>query len=157
MLLSYLDLQAVSFFWFAQVTLRTTAISDQSDHIGNCKSTTHNRTHPLLPFQTMTFRQAIKTREILLIILASISANISNRMISVHMHRTLWTQEYHRLLPHFAVATIGGFSLLGRMVMGFFQDKVVWQSSMSFVLTTMGGCMAALPFIRSDLIFFLVR
>jgi len=118
------------------------------------KFTNHNRTRRLLPFQTMTFRQAIKTREILLIILASISANISNRMIAVHIAPHAMDTGISPSVAALAVATIGGFSLLGRMVMGFFQDKVGVQSSMVICLTTMGGCMIALPFIRSDLIFF---
>ncbi len=53
-----------------------------------------------------------------------------------------------------AVATIGGCSIVGRIVMGSVQDKIGAQRSMIICLVVQGFTMLALPFLGSDSLFF---
>ena len=53
-----------------------------------------------------------------------------------------------------ALSTLGCGSLVGRLVMGFVQDRIGAKRSMIICLITMGVCLFALPFIASDAAFF---
>lgn len=106
------------------------------------------------PAPGMTFRQAIRTRQILFIILASASAQLTSRVIVVHIAPHATDMGISSFVAAMAISTIGCGSLLGRIIMGFFQDRIGPRRSMIICLSTMGVCMFALPFMTSDVAFF---
>jgi MFS family permease len=104
--------------------------------------------------QKMTFGQAIRTREIMFIIAAAATAQITSKVIMVHIAPHATDIGISPFVAAMALSTLGGGSVLGRIVMGFVQDRIGAQRSMIICLTTMGVCLFALPFITSDVAFF---
>jgi MFS transporter, OFA family, oxalate/formate antiporter len=103
----------------------------------------------------MTFRQAITTRNILLIIAGSAAAQIASRVIVVHIAPHAMDVGRSPFAAAMALSIIGCGSVLGRILMGFIQDRIGARHSMIFCLGIMGLCLAALPFVTSDAAFFL--
>jgi len=103
----------------------------------------------------MTFRQAIATRAILLIIAGSMSAQIASRVIVVHIAPHAMDVGVSPFAAAMALSIIGCGSVLGRVMMGFVQDRIGARYSMIFCLGAMGLCMAALPWVSTDAAFFL--
>ena len=103
----------------------------------------------------MTFRQAIATRTILLIIAGSMSAQIASRVIVVHIAPHAMDVGVSPFAAAMALSIIGCGSVLGRVLMGFVQDRIGARHSMVFCLGSMGLCLAALPWVASDAGFFL--
>jgi MFS family permease len=103
----------------------------------------------------MSFRQAIATRTILLIIAGSMAAQIASRVIVVHIAPHAMDVGVSPFAAAMALSIIGCGSLLGRVLMGFVQDRIGARYSMLLCLAAMGLCLAALPWIASDAAFFL--
>ncbi len=103
--------------------------------------------------QGKTLGQAIRTEAMLLILLTQGFATFTTRMVLVHIVPHALDIGIAPSVAALAIGTIGGFSLLGRLVMGFFQDRIGPRRSMIICLSAQGICMLALPFIRSDLLF----
>jgi MFS transporter, OFA family, oxalate/formate antiporter len=106
------------------------------------------------PLQVMTFGQAIRTKELMFIIVGSATAQIASRVIMVHIAPHATDIGISIFVAAMALSTIGCGSLLGRIAMGFVQDRIGAQRSMILCLITMGVCLFALPFISSDVAFF---
>ena len=102
----------------------------------------------------MTLGQAIKTREILLIMLPQGFATFTLKMIMVHIAPHAIDIGISPSVAALAIGTIGGSSIVGRLVMGFVQDRIGAKRSMMIGLTVQGISMLVLPFIRTDLMFF---
>jgi predicted MFS family arabinose efflux permease len=103
--------------------------------------------------QGVTLREAIRTREILLIISGSAAAQITSRAIVVHIAPHAMDVGISPFLAAMALSLIGCGSFLGRIVMGVVQDRIGAQLSMIICLTVMGISLFALPLIRSDIAF----
>jgi MFS family permease len=104
--------------------------------------------------QGMTFGQAIRTREIMFIITAAATAQIASKMILVHIAPHATDMGSSPFVAAMVLSTLGCGSFLGRIMMGFVQDRIGAQRSMIICLTTMGVCLFALPFITSDAVLF---
>ena len=128
-----------------------------SDKTGSkaVKSACGGQTHRPNPRQEMTLGQAIRTKEVMLIIVAAASAQIASRVIVVHIAPHATDMGISPFVAAMALSTLGCGSVLGRIVMGFFQDKIGAQRSMIICLTTMGVCLFTLPFITSDAVLFI--
>ncbi|MBI4267021.1 MAG: MFS transporter [Chloroflexi bacterium] len=108
-----------------------------------------------LPPSGMTLKQAIGTREFLFIVVTFVMATFALRIVAVHIAPHAIDVGITPSMAALAIGTIGIFSLLGRLVMGFAQDKIGPKLSLSICLTIQGMVMLALPLVRSDLMFFL--
>ncbi|MCE5263888.1 MAG: MFS transporter [Deltaproteobacteria bacterium] len=106
------------------------------------------------PPPAATFGQAIRTKEILFIILAAASAQITSRMVFVHIAPHALDMGISPFAAAMALSTLGCGSLVGRLAMGFVQDRIGAKRSMIICLVTMGVCLFGLPFIASDAAFF---
>jgi MFS transporter, OFA family, oxalate/formate antiporter len=119
------------------------------------KSADRDQTRRSNPLQEMTFGQAVRTRETMFIIVAAATAQLASRMIVVHIAPHATDMGISPFAAAMALSTIGCGSLLGRIVMGFVQDRIGARSSMIICLITMGVCLFALPFMTSDVPFFI--
>jgi len=106
------------------------------------------------PLRAMTMGEAVRTREFLFIISAAAAAQLTARMIVVHIAPHAADMGISPFMAALALSTIGCGSVLGRIAMGFVQDRIGAQRSMIICLAAMGVCMFALPFITSDAAFF---
>jgi MFS family permease len=129
------------------------SVSDKSRSMTG-KSADRDQIRLSTPLQGMTFGQAIETREIIFIIVASSTALITTKMALIHIAPHATDIGISPFMAAMALSTIGCGSLLGRIVMGVLQDRIGPQRSMIICLTTMGVCLFALPFITSDVAFF---
>ena len=111
----------------------------------------NNREPKPLPVNGMTLVQAIKTREMPLIMLGQAFAFFTLRMIMVHIVPHATDIGISQSVAVLTIATIGGMSLLGRLSMGFVQDRIGAQRSMIICLTIQGISVLCLPFIDSNL------
>ncbi|MCE5281517.1 MAG: MFS transporter [Deltaproteobacteria bacterium] len=127
-----------------------------SDEIGSTadKYTDSDQARRPNPLPGMTLGQAIGTREIIFIIAASSTAQITSRVIVVHIAPHATDMGISPFVAAMALSMIGGSSILGRIVMGFVQDRIGAQRSMIICLITMGACLFALPFVTSNAAFF---
>ena len=107
------------------------------------------------PLCELTFGQTIKTGNILLIIAAATAAQITARMIVVHLAPHAADKGISPFAAALALSAIGCGSVLGRIGMGFVQDRIGPSISMIICLIVMGICLFALPFITSDIAFFI--
>ena len=73
-------------------------------------------------------------------------------MVHIALHAT--DMGISPFVAAMALSMIGGSSILGRILMGFVQDRIGAQRSMIICLITMGGCLFALPFVTSNAAFF---
>jgi MFS transporter, OFA family, oxalate/formate antiporter len=106
------------------------------------------------PLRGTTFGQAIRTREIMFIIAAAASAQFTSRMVFVHIAPHAVDRGISPFVAAMALSTLGCGSVVGRIMMGFVQDRIGAQRSMMICLIAMGVCLFALPFITSDAAFF---
>jgi OFA family oxalate/formate antiporter-like MFS transporter len=126
--------------------------ADKTGSVAGTSGDSDQARHPN-KLHEMTFRQAIRTREIMFIIAGSAAAQITSRLIVVHIAPHATDIGISTFVAAMALATIGFGSFLGRIVMGFIQDRIGPQHSMIICLTTMGICLFALPFVTSDVAF----
>lgn len=123
---------------------------------GSAVAKSKNNNQALKPssLRGMTLGQAIRTREIFLILLAQGFIGFTLRVVMVHIAPHATDKGISPSVAALAIGTIGGVSILGRLVMGFVQDRIGAQRSMLICLSIQGVSMLALPFINSDLLFF---
>jgi MFS transporter, OFA family, oxalate/formate antiporter len=113
-----------------------------------------DRSHRLNPLRGTTLGQAIRTREIIFIIAAAASAQLASRMVFVHIAPHAVDRGISPFAAAMALSMLGCGSLVGRIGMGFVQDRIGAKRSMMICLIIMGVCLFALPFIVSDAAFF---
>jgi MFS family permease len=118
------------------------------------KSADRDQTRQSNPLNGMTFGQALRTKEIIFIIVGASTAQLASKMIVVHIAPHATDMGISPFVAAMALSTIGCGSLLGRIVMGFVQDRIGAQRSMIICLITIGVCLVTLPFITSDAAFF---
>jgi MFS family permease len=106
------------------------------------------------PLPTVTFGQAIRTKEFMFIVAAATSAQLATKMVVVHIAPHATDMGISPFMAAMALSTIGFGSFLGRVAMGFVQDRIGAQRSLIICLSTLGVCMFALPFITVDVAFF---
>ncbi len=102
----------------------------------------------------ITFKQAIRTKEAVLIALAQSAAIFALRTVQTHIVAHAVDTGISPSIAALAIGTIGGLSIIGRLGMGFAQDKIGARRSMITCLAIQGTSMLALPFIKADLLFF---
>lgn len=105
--------------------------------------------------QGMTFKQALRTRELLLIIVGSAAAQMASRVVVVHIAPHATDLGVSSLAAAMSLSIIGFGSILGRIVMGFIQDRIGARNAMIGCLVVMGVSLLALPLVESDGAFFL--
>jgi predicted MFS family arabinose efflux permease len=98
----------------------------------------------------MTLRQVMGTREIRLIILGSMAAQIAARVIVVHIAPHAIDVGLSALAAAMALSIVGAGSLVGRILMGFVQDRIGARLSMILCLLIMGVSLAVLPLAETD-------
>ncbi|MCE5266250.1 MAG: MFS transporter [Deltaproteobacteria bacterium] len=103
--------------------------------------------------QSMTFGQAIRTREIMLIIAGFSTAQMTTRAIVVHIAPHATDMGISPFVAAMTLSMIGCGSFLGRIGMGFVQDRIGAKRSMTICLIAMAVCLFTLPFITSDAAF----
>lgn len=108
---------------------------------------------PLSP-PGMTLRQALRTREMFLLLLAQVPAVFTLRVIQVHFAPHAIDLGISPSVAALLVSTIGSTSIIGRVTMGFAQDKVGAQYARIMCLAAQGIAMLALPFVTTDMMFF---
>jgi OFA family oxalate/formate antiporter-like MFS transporter len=113
----------------------------------------HDPLRQSTPLRGMTFGQAIRTREIMLIIAGFSTAQITSRAIAVHIVPYATDVGISPFVAAITLSMIGCGSFLGRIVMGLVQDRIGAKRSMIICLISMGVCLFALPFITSDAAF----
>ncbi|MBI2870046.1 MAG: MFS transporter [Chloroflexi bacterium] len=129
--------------------LMRNASQQMADHVSN------TRLNPALRQpKGMTFRQALRTKTLLMLVVAQTFAIFGVRVILVHIAPHATDMGISDTAAALALGAVGAFSMIGRLVMGFFQDRIGAKQAMLLCLTIQALSMAALPFIRSDLLFF---
>ncbi len=106
------------------------------------------------PEPRLTFWQALKTREMALLMVAHIAAMFTLRLVQVHIATHAMDIGISPATAALAVGTIGAAGIVGRLVMGFAQDRIGAKPAIILCLAAQGMAMLALPLIKSDLIFF---
>ncbi len=105
-------------------------------------------------FPGMTLGQAMRTRGLYLIILAHSIGSFTLRVVTVHMAPHAIDTGISAAAAALAVGAIGGCSIVGRLVMGYAQDRIGPRSAMIICLAVQGLAMLALPFMGSELLYF---
>ncbi len=103
----------------------------------------------------MTLSQAVQTKEMLFIMLTQSAVFFTIRTVMVHIVPYAVDKGISPPVAALAVGLLGGSSLVGRLVMGFVQDKIGARHVMIICLTSQAVSMLALPFIRVDLVLFI--
>ncbi|MDO8567168.1 MAG: MFS transporter [Dehalococcoidales bacterium] len=106
------------------------------------------------PVSGMSFWQAVKTKQIVLIMIAQGFGSLTLRMVSVHIVPHATDVGISASVAALAIGTIGGAGILGRVLMGLAQDRIGARRAMIIGLVIEGMAMMALPLIGSDLLFF---
>ncbi len=102
----------------------------------------------------MTFQQAIRTRGMLLLVLAQIPTAFALRVVQVHVAPHAIDLGISPAVAALVVSTIGCFSIVGRVTLGLAQDRVGAQRVRIICLSTQAIAMLALPFVATDAMFF---
>ncbi|MCE5264990.1 MAG: MFS transporter [Deltaproteobacteria bacterium] len=97
-----------------------------------------------------SLRQVMGTQEIRLIVAGSMSAQIASRVIVVHIAPHAMDVGLSALAAAMALSIVGFGSLVGRILMGFVQDRIGARLSMILCLLIMGVSLALLPLARTD-------
>ncbi|MDO8567748.1 MAG: MFS transporter [Dehalococcoidales bacterium] len=103
----------------------------------------------------MTFRQALGSRQMLFLAPTLGFFNFAKTAVMIHIAPHAIDIGISPWVAAAALGTIGGASIMGRLVMGFVQDRIGPMRSMMICLTVQGVSMFALPFIRLDVLFFI--
>ena len=120
----------------------------------NAKAQTDRNKPTSIPIKGTTLKQALKTKELYYIMVMSGTAFFAFRIVMVHIAPFAIDVGISAYVAALAVGSIGGFSILGRLVMGRVQDRKGPQHAMLICLTLQGLTMIALPYIRIDILFF---
>jgi OFA family oxalate/formate antiporter-like MFS transporter len=103
----------------------------------------------------LTLRQVLKTREILLILVAQVFIGFTVRATMVHISPHAIDIGISASVAALTTGAIGGVSIVGRVAMGLVQDRVGAQRSMIICMTVQALSMLALPFLKVDAAFFI--
>ena len=103
----------------------------------------------------LSLRQVLKTRDIMLIMVAQIFIGFTVRSTMVHIAPHAIDIGISASVAALTTGLIGGVSIVGRVAMGLVQDRIGAQRSMIICMTIQGLAMLVLPFFKVDFTFFI--
>ncbi|MDO8567737.1 MAG: MFS transporter [Dehalococcoidales bacterium] len=112
-------------------------------------SDSQGRANPL-PRPSMGFAQALKTPQMRLLVITQFFAIFTTRVVPVHIVPHAIDMGISPSVAALSLATIGAFSVVGRLSMGVVQDKIGPRYSMIICLFLQVAAMVALPFIGTE-------